>query len=123
MEPSLKSHRPGMHLSSSDPRSELATGKHQEGGEDVLDPLSNQSQSPHHLLQPRRRKAQGASCLQDDILSHQNSCARADAAGLHLHVLIDDTRVVCRRGEEKHERTLFLEVVAVAIASTPTKDT
>jgi hypothetical protein len=95
MELSLKSHRPGMHPSSSDPGSELATSKHREGGEDELDPLSNQPQSPHHPLQPRRRKAQGASRLQDDILSHQNSYARADAAGLHLHVLVDGTRSVC----------------------------
>jgi hypothetical protein len=38
-------------------------------------------------------------------------------------MLTDGTGAMHRRGEEKHERTLFLEVVTVATASTPTNDT
>jgi hypothetical protein len=38
-------------------------------------------------------------------------------------VLTDGTGATHRRGEEKQERTLFLEVVTVATASTPTNDT
>jgi hypothetical protein len=63
MEPSLKSHQPGMHHSSSDPGLELATGKHREGEEDEFNPFFNQPQSSHYPLQPRRRKSLGASRL------------------------------------------------------------
>jgi hypothetical protein len=38
-------------------------------------------------------------------------------------VLVDGTRAAHRRGEEKHERTLFLEAGVAATVSTPTKDT
>jgi hypothetical protein len=56
--------------------------------------------------------------LQGDKLSqYPNSCTRSDETGHHLHVLIDDARAMHYRGEEKHERTLFLEVVATAITS------
>jgi hypothetical protein len=56
-------------------------------------------------------------------LSHQNSYTRAGAAGLYLHVFIDDTGAAHHRGKEKHERTLFFEAVVATTASILTKNT
>jgi hypothetical protein len=52
-----------------------------------------------------------------------NSCTRYGETGHHLHVLVDGAGAMHHRGEEKHERALFLEVITVAITSTPTNDT